>query len=848
MRVRSLFERLVEMPAAAREAALEALDGEDATCRDEVERLLAAETRAGEFLRAPVLEGAGATRGWTSETAGADRRLPESIGGYRIVSVLGTGGMGTVYLAEDRARGAVRKVALKVGNENIDPAFALLRLSIEGEVLAALDHPNIARFLSGGIDETGRPYLALEHVDGEPIDAFCERAGLGIRERVALVREVCDAVAHAHQRLIVHRDIKPANILVTRAGRPMLLDFGVAKLLGDWAGGGSARSAPTSVLMLTPEYASPEQLRGEIVATSTDIYSLGVVLYELVAGRRPYELEKSTPEEIRRVVCEAEPVRPAAAAQVPDDLVRIIMMALRKEPQRRYSSVEAFSDDLRRFLDGLPVRARPDTLAYRMSRLIRRHSAAAAAAAVAVLALVGATGVSTWQARVAERARERADRRFHDLRRLANTLLVEFDDAIVNLPGATPVREMLVTRALEYLSALERDSGGDADVQRDLAVAFTKVGEVQQRGYELQSGTLEGALTSFRRGLAIRQVIADADPGNQYDQSALADSLWHVAQTLGQMARHPEYLDHAARAVAIRETLLAGAPGHVPFQVGLAHCYQTYGTALLRGRKPEEALAVFERQAAIWTDLAAHDPSEPGHRSYLGAAYRNTGLALAQAARLEDAVAVWRRALALDEALAAEQPASERHRSNLARTCSHIGRTLAQLGRHEEALAMLRRAESLGEALVAVDQNDALVRERLAATYRDLGGALIAAGRAEEARRPLGRALALLEDWAVQQPANAVLTAMLADTYEHLGRVDETGAAALPGERSWRAAQAHYQRSLDLWEALRTSGCLLPVNEDKLAGAAAAVARCRRMTGVRNPDAVPEERLAGPAS
>ena len=437
-RIRAVYEAALETDTAAREGFLERECQADEDLRKEVERLLCAREHLPEWLAGPLLGPAGPVLDAMAHAApGMEGR---QLRGYQLIREIGRGGMGTVYLAE-RADGTYRKqVAIKVVRAERDNREILERFRQERDILASLDHPNIARLLDGGSTDEGLPYFVMEFVDGQPILRWCDVRKLNVRQRLELFRSVCAAVQYAHQRLVVHRDLKPGNILVTEGGTVKLLDFGIAKLL-DTAPRGDLPATITMMRLMTPEYASPEQVKGEAITTLTDVYSLGVVLYELLTGHRPYRLLSVAMHEIARVISEEEPTRPSdvvtTTEQAPEsergkppitpetvsevregdpnrlrkrlqgDLDSILLTALHKEPNRRYSSVEAFSDDLRRHLENRPVSAREDSLWYRTSRFARRHPGGVTAGVV--IALLAAVGIGTtlWGTRVALEAAQR---------------------------------------------------------------------------------------------------------------------------------------------------------------------------------------------------------------------------------------------------------------------------------------------------------------------------------------------------------------------------------------------------------------------------------------------------------
>jgi len=446
--------------------------------------------------------------------------------------------MGEVYRAfraDDQFR---QQVAIKLVRAGQGSEF-IYRFKNERQILASLDHPNIARLLDGGTTENGLPYFVMELVEGEPIDQYCNARRLSIAERLALFLPVCSAVQYAHQRLIIHRDIKPSNILVTPEGSPKLLDFGIAKILA--ADTPSLEVAPTVTLMrvLTPGYASPEQVKGGEITTASDVYSLGVVLYELLTGRHPYLRKDSGPQEIARAVCETEPERPSTVVRrtqpigkrpttdtapgIPEsfgdpgdklskklrgDLDNIVLMALRKEPERRYLSVEQFSEDIRRHLANLPVIARKDTATYRTAKFVRRHRAAVIAAIVVAITLLGGLAATLHEARIARRQSLRAEQRFSDVRELARSNLFEFNDAIQNLPGSAPARHLVIQRALGYLDKLSQDASGDRDLMREIAGGYERIAGLQGNFSGPGIGDSKAALESYQKAWAIHEALA----------------------------------------------------------------------------------------------------------------------------------------------------------------------------------------------------------------------------------------------------------------------------------------------------------------------------------------------------
>ena len=474
-RVKDLFQGALERPPEERDVHLREACPEDASLRNEVERLLSAHVRADAFLHRPAFD--------LADPRTDAAQAPVRIGEYRIVREIGHGGMGTVYLAEREQPGFQRTVAIKVVRPGMETGFVVRRFVNERQILASLEHPGIARLYDGGTTEDGLPYFVMEYVEGVDLLSWCASRNLSIRDRLALFRRVCEAVQFAHQHLVVHRDLKPTNILVTPEGDPKLLDFGIAKLLSPVEPGGEETG--TLVRLMTPDFASPEQLLGRRITTAADVYSLGVVLYELLTGQRPYSLEGRSPAEVERLVVETPPDRPSAAAPprlkkgLRGDLDKIVLKALEKDPTRRYATAAELSDDLRRQLGGFPVRALPDRPGYRAAKFVRRHRAGVAVTVAATLALVAGLGAALWEARAARIEREVAQKHLADLRSLLTTVLFEFHDSVRDLPGATPARELVIRRALEYLEKISRAEGSTPDMQRELAEAYQRISRVQ---------------------------------------------------------------------------------------------------------------------------------------------------------------------------------------------------------------------------------------------------------------------------------------------------------------------------------------------------------------------------------
>jgi serine/threonine protein kinase len=500
-KVRSLFEQTLERAPEQRAAFLQHACGEDDELRAEVERMLDADAQLESPIDVPALEAAGRLSAPDLYNLKGRR-----IGPYLIQEVIGSGGMGVVYRAT-RADPFHKDVAFKVvrpvpGNPEI-----VERFQQEREILASLEHPHIARLLDGGSTPEGIPYFVMEYVEGTPIHRYCDEHRLNVTERLRLFQSVCEAMQYAHQNLVVHRDLKPENILVSRDAEVKVLDFGIAKVLHSAEDGVTAYMTRQGLLVMTPEYASPEQIKGEPITTGSDVYTLGVVLYELLTGHRPYRLKSRVLHEISKAICDEQPTRPSSVVgetaeaagrnqeparitpeqvsrvregkpeqlkrRLSGDLDHILLHALSKEPRRRYSSVEQFNEDLRRHLQGLPVAARRDTVRYRAGKFVRRHRVGVLAATTMLLVLVCGIVFTTWKAEVAWEEQQRAERRTQQVRSLALSMLDQIDERVRSLPNSLGVRGLLIDQATKALKTLGEPQEQPYGFRRYLTRRFT---------------------------------------------------------------------------------------------------------------------------------------------------------------------------------------------------------------------------------------------------------------------------------------------------------------------------------------------------------------------------------------
>ena len=787
-RIKQLLGSALEQEPSQRDTFLRDACGGDDVLRAELVTLLAAYDSEQSLPPKPLPRAAGA-----ADLAGT------RIGPYRLIRQIGMGGMGAVFLAARADDTFHKSVAIKLVQAGVNTDEILQRFRHERQILATFDHPNIAKLLDGGTTDDRLPYFVMDYVEGTRIDEYCESHKLKVDERIALFLGVCSAVQYVHQNLVVHRDLKPGNILVTPEGVPKLLDFGIAKLLKPEMFTSLVDATRVEFRLMTPGYASPEQVRGEPVTTASDVYSLGVILYELLTSRRPYRVKTDSPAEILRAVCDQEPERPSTAVTRPEDagqarrtmtpesiaagrgtlpdklrkqlagdLDTIVAKALRKEPQRRYASVDQFAEDLRRHLQGLPVSAHRDSWSYRSRKFIRRHRVGVAAAVLIAGSLVGGVLTTSWQARVARIERANAQQQFNDLRKLANSFLFEFHDAIENLPGSTPARKLVVQRALEYLAKLNGRARGNPGLQRELAEAYLRVGDVQGNPYLGNLGDTEGALESYQQALQISQSLTAADARDRESSRLLARGYESLGEVLPVLGRPTDALANLRKASDLFEALTAADPGNQKLAADLAGCYQALGdlqghSGLQNLGDPAAAFASYRKALAIYrAQISSHQNIEGARRGLAVLEIRIGDLEISRGEE-KQGLSDYRDALGLLEELSAGDRSNVRVSTLLALGYQKVGGAQEETN-PAEALRSYARAADAGERLLKADPNNARAAMSLAIALRYTGD--LQARRADRAGALANyqRVLQILERLALAEPRNVLLQGRYAET------------------------------------------------------------------------------------
>jgi tetratricopeptide (TPR) repeat protein/tRNA A-37 threonylcarbamoyl transferase component Bud32 len=807
-----VFEAALLQPAEQRASFVAHSCGDEPAIHDQVAALLASHDRAGGFLETPaaVLLGQGASGNASADPA-IDPNIGRVIGSYRIESCIGHGGMGAVYRAV-RDDDAFRKtVALKLVRGGRYSEYFERRFLLERKILAGLQHPNIASVLDGGTTDTGEPYLVMEHVEGQPITEYCAARAAAISERIALFRIVCAAVQYAHQNLVIHRDIKPANVLVDGHGVPKLLDFGIAKLL---TSGAEADVAPTATIVpvMTPEYASPEQVNGKTVTTASDVYSLGVLLYELLAGRRPYEVQAESLMAIVKAVCETEAVAPSEAAQgryraaLRGDLDTIVLKALRKEPERRYQSAHELSEDLRRHLEGRPVSARADTVGYRAGKFVRRHRTAVTASLLVAASLIAGIVTTMWQARLAER-------RFDEARRLIRSVIFDIQPKLGAVPGTTQLRKELVENTLGYLVALARDAGDDPRLLRELSASYVQLARVQGIQGNANLGDNQAARRTLGEAEKLVARLSKIDPDSPESLHEAAVLERYLALTYLYEAAYAPAQDHARRAVELAERAVKIRPD---FQAreDLADTRRTLANC-------SDSAEEFARSQEIYESLLREKPDEPRILRNLSQVYKYAAGLHYQKGEDRPGLDLIAKAHAIDEKLLAADPEDPQAQDDLSFSLNQLSWGYSKLSDLRAALAASERSLAMRERMVAQNPGEARAQERLGYVLRAIALLRRKAGDRAGARRDYQRAHVIYVDLRAQGYGGAYVASELGSTELELGDLESENGHAEEACR-W------YRQSAAVFDELAARGALRSDSHEEAGKARRAAGACGR--------------------
>jgi serine/threonine protein kinase len=870
--IERVYYAVLECEECHREECLHQACVGDQDLRREVESLLTHKDRAEAFMDSPALqvaakilvheqaasegmapiEGLAATR---AHGAIDDPLIGKRVGPYRLVELVGSGGMGAVYRAERDDNQFEKQIAVKLLRFGSQHADLPRRFRDERQILAKLEHPNIARLLDAGTTDEGLPYFMMEYVEGQPIHRYCDERRLSTRERLKLFQIVCSAVQYAHQNLVIHRDIKPGNILVTDEGVPKLLDFGIAKLIDPALASSSLETTITAGLVMTPEYASPEQVRGGAVSTSTDVYSLGVLLYELLIGQKPYTFKSRQPNEIAKVICDSEPLRPSVAVTCVDkgassakpkserrtaakelqrnlagDLDNIVLTAIRKDPRRRYSSVEQFSEDIRRHLEGFPIIAHKDTLGYRAGKLIERHRAAAVVAGLALVVLIGGFVGIAREAHLADIQRARAEQRFNDVRKLANSFIFDLENEIQGLPGSTHAQEKLVKTALQYLDSLAKESKDDIFLQRELASAYQRVGDIEG-GRGIQNlGNTSAALESYQKALNIRETLAAMFPADAHSRNQLALIHGRLSMILELRNDIPGSLAHDYKELELYQTSANAKPGDRASLNNLAAGYSDVGRHLMMQANWTAALRSDLKALAIDEKLASAAPADKSAQQNLAFQYHQVAYELDQTGDRARALEYCAKSQTIYEELASAHPNDIRAQLDLCSAYQYQANLLYEARNFEKSLQVWSKALVIARSAVAADVKDSRAKLSLASVLNSLGWLMVKAGKTTDIEY-IREGLEIRHKLYAAEPANPRRRDTVANSYAQLGDAEailSTNPRVPPAQRiaHWKEARSWYQLALEIYSDLKVKGALRGKDSAEPDRIAREIAKC----------------------
>jgi len=671
----------------------------------------------------------------------------ERIGSWKIIRQIGKGGMSTVYLAE-RADGSFsRSVAIKFLHGFAPGQELYSRMRAEQKILASLDHPHICRLLDAGVHSNGRPYFIMEYIDGLSIDKWCADQNLSIEQRLELFIQVCEAVSYAHQRLIVHRDIKPSNILVDKKGTVKLLDFGIAKFVQS-----SDQDRPvtkTGMEIMTPEYASPEQFKNQPITTSADVYALGQLLYLMLTGTLPYNFDGKSSFEVGKIVTESIPEKPSekvlelhqaaskgssfkglsspqVAKKLRGDLDNIILKALRNDRERRYQSAEQLKNDISNYIRDKPVSARRESFAYVSKKFFLRHKTSVIATGVAALMLIGLTLFSVWQADIAESQKEIAERRSDNIREMANSLIFDLHDSVVNLPGSTPIRENIVAEAVSYLDQLAATEGADTNLLLDLAVAYQKIGDVQGNPTNNNLGRPSDALESYQKGLGFVQTVLNSEPDHIRGRELLANIYEKTADIQGELGNLSEAHASMLNSMGIYKNLSEEFPDNqyrqFSYTISLIKLGDLTGNPNFSNLgEREEALTIYQAAERVLLPIFNDQPDNVEYLKYMGILYERIGTVYESEQYIEEAIWSFEESMKLRRRLLEKAPYSTEYLRESAISHEKMADVHKSRNQLEESLYHYTEAHALFTRLADTDPKNSLAQRSLAISYIHLG-------------------------------------------------------------------------------------------------------------------------------
>lgn len=797
-----IFVAALEQETTARnDFLLKATEG-DTRLLAEVEEMLTANACSDLFLDNPIINNIKSVlSNLVVDDSLGKMPIGQQIGKYTITKEIGQGGMGVVYQATRNDIPDSKPIAIKLLRQGMNRDMAL-RFHTEYRIMANLEHPNIARLLDVGTVDNGLPYFVMELVEGCTIDAYCKDKQISLEERLKLFIKVCAAVQYAHLNLVVHRDLKPNNILVTADGNVKLLDFGIAKIIKSNNLYDDIKLTQTGLALMTPAYASPEQVRGGKITVSVDVYALGILLYKLLTNHLPYEFNAHTPAEIERVICEQDPNKASTiirrvktkntfeekdnkrlAKKLAGDLDNILLMAIRKEPERRYSSVEQFAQDIEKYLKGFPTIAHRDSLYYRANKFILRNMFSLTMT-ILILSLVL---IGIWQAIQAEQERTRVqaqrqliEARSKDVRDLTNVLLFKYNDGLEKLAGATKLRDEMITEALKYLDRLNQTSEQDSELQYELALAYQKVGDLQGRPNRISKGNLAAALENYKKSEDILKKLLPSNPTDVKAETVLATTIERAGDILRSMGNMQEAIEHYEKTRTVREKMLRINSNDQENYYLLANCYYKLGIAWQFKGNFTSAFQFYCKTLDIRKRLMVEEPSNTKFRLGLATMYSaligtisdSCDLLIENSSNQELMQKLSQKRLfynklnvEIAEYLSSSQPDDPFLQNELASTYNQTARFLLTEDQTEQALSYVQKGLKILQTLAEIDPNNVDFKIRLAIGYVSMAQVQLKLGNSAQAITFCQKAIAIFRGLIEKENKDVTLHYHLGNSY-----------------------------------------------------------------------------------
>lgn len=804
--IKSKFSEVVDLTPDAR---LTSLENCDSIIKEEVENLLNAYEKSDGFIEKPIL-----IEQNLAEDETIDFYIGKQIDNYLILEKIGSGGMGAVYLAEKLNSDFKQKVALKIIKRGMDSEAILKRFATERKILSRLKHHNIAELLDGGISSEGQPYFVMEFIDGKPLNEFCLANKLDLHERLELFKQICSAVGYAHRNLIIHRDLKPSNILVTNEGIPKLLDFGIAKLLSDE----ETETTITQHKMFTPEYASPEQILGKPVTTSSDAYSLGVILYEILSGERPYHTNGKTFNEIVKIVCDSPVTKPSEAItksnlseatyqnifsqearSISGDLDNIALKCLRKEPVERYSTVQQLIEDIERYLKGLPVLARPQTIKYRFGKYVKRHKVGVLAASLVLLSLIGGISVATWQTIEARHERAKAEQRFNDVRNLSKSVMFDLHQAIKDLPGSTPARELLINKSLEYLDKLALENQSDTSLQMELAEGYDQIANILGGLSTNHLGQREKALENFQKSLAIKEKLVEIEPQNVKFRQQLGASYFNIGNMYIVEGKPQESILMFEKAVNIIEVLQQDDPDNESFKYSLGKVSQQLGSAYGLVNRVDDGFKSAKKSVDIFEEIVKQNPDQDNLQSLAGALVNYAGY-LDYQKDFEKSLLIYQQSFEISKQMIEKDPNNITFQRDYAVSYYRFSVVYLEQGEYPKALENAQKALELFKNLQKQDPQNEEANTLVTQMERWNSKILIKMGRAIEVIPILEKSLDKLEKQYAESPADKIIYFEIGEVKFQLGLAYKALAEKTKSTETKRKSCDYFQTTYKMYQ------------------------------------------------